>query len=76
MTACVAAPVDQVLQVLDLLGQGLDFPAIAKRLGIEVREVRLHVRAALARFNADNHTQAVAVATHRKLIPLNSEGVQ
>lgn len=61
------------LQVLDLLGQGCDMPVVSKRMGISVHTARGYLKAAMERLDAANSTQAVAVATHRKLIPLNPQ---
>lgn len=65
---------DRQLQVLDLLGQGSDMPAVAKQMRISVTTARGHLKTAMQRLDAANGTHAVALATQRGLIPLAPGG--
>ena len=58
------------LEVLHLLAQGLRNKEIADRLGIVERTVKSHVGSILAKLDAGNRTEAVAVAVQRRLIRL------
>lgn len=60
------------LEVLQLLGLGLQNKEIAARLVISERTVKFHVSAILAKLDAGNRTEAVAIAAQRGLIDLSS----
>ena len=62
-------------QVLDLLGQGLDVNAIAKRLGIRTSTCRGYVQRLLNKLDAHTQLEAVVTATARGLLrPSNEPG--
>jgi DNA-binding NarL/FixJ family response regulator len=48
--------------VLAQLARGQDVPQIAKKTGLSVREVRLRLQAALARYGALNPLHALGLA--------------
>jgi DNA-binding NarL/FixJ family response regulator len=56
------------LEVLQLMGAGLDARAIARQLGISVHTCRGHVKRVLAKLDAHSQLEAVAVATRRGLL--------
>jgi DNA-binding NarL/FixJ family response regulator len=55
-------------QVLELLAQGLDARAIARRLGISVNTCRGYVKTLLTKLDAHTQLEAVVTATRRGLI--------
>jgi DNA-binding NarL/FixJ family response regulator len=57
-------------QVLALLAQGYQNKEIAAQLVISERTVKFHVSAILAKLNAGNRTEAVAVAAQQGLVEL------
>lgn len=58
------------LEVLALLGQGLQNKEIAVSLVINERTVKFHVSAIMGKLNAGNRTEAVAIAVQQGLINL------
>jgi DNA-binding NarL/FixJ family response regulator len=56
------------LEVLRLMGAGLDARAIARQLGISVHTCRGYVKSVLAKLEAHSQLEAVAVATRRGLL--------
>ncbi len=54
--------------VLRLLAEGHDYDAVGKALFISPETVRVHVRKAMTRLNANSRTQAVAEAIRQSLI--------
>jgi DNA-binding NarL/FixJ family response regulator len=56
------------MDVLRLLGQGLDNKTISARLSIALGTVKTHVKAVLEKLDASSRTQAVAAALQRGLI--------
>lgn len=58
------------LEVLQLLAQGLQNKEIAAELIISERTVKFHVSAILAKLEAGNRTEAVAIAAQRGLIQM------
>jgi DNA-binding NarL/FixJ family response regulator len=59
---------DRERDVLRLLADGLDYEAVGKELFISPETVRVHVRKAMTRLNANSRTQAVAEAIRQSLI--------
>jgi DNA-binding NarL/FixJ family response regulator len=59
---------DREREVLDLMAQGLNNPAIARRLAVSERTVEGHVRHVLLKLNLaeseDGHRRVLAVLTH------------
>lgn len=67
-----AAPIGltpRELEVLRLLGQGLDTRAIAKRLGISLHTCRGHVKSILSELGVHSQLEAVVSAVREGLIP-------
>lgn len=60
---------ERELEVLRLLAQGNPNRTIAERLVITERTVKFHVSSILAKLDADNRTEAVAIARQRGLLP-------
>ncbi len=60
---------ERELEVLRLLALGNSNRAIADRLVITERTVKFHVSSILAKLDADNRTEAVAIARQRGLLP-------
>lgn len=58
------------LEVLRLLAQGLLNKEIGRRLAITERTVKFHVSAILAKLDAGNRTEAVAIAAQQGLVDL------
>lgn len=56
------------MDVLKLLGEGLDNKTISARLRIALGTVKTHVKAVLEKLDASSRTQAVATALQRGLI--------
>jgi DNA-binding NarL/FixJ family response regulator len=56
------------LEVLQLVARGLPNKEIAASLGISARTAKYHVEAVLHRLGATNRTEAVAIATRRRLL--------
>ncbi len=56
-------------EVLSLLSQGLDYEQIGERLFVSAGTVRVDVRNAISKLEAENRTQAVAEALRQRLIP-------
>jgi len=54
--------------VLRLLADGRDYDDIGERLSISPETVRIHVRKAMGRLNANSRTQAVAEAIRQSLL--------
>lgn len=73
MTALAAAPrvvlSERQVEVLTLMAQGLDFPAIARHMQISVESARSHLKKAMQHLGAPNGTSAVALAIGHGLIP-------
>jgi len=57
-------------EVLRLLARGLQNKEISAELGISVRTVKFHVTNILAKLNAGNRTEALAIAAQQGLISL------
>lgn len=57
------------LEVLSLLVEGLNNPAIAKRLVISRSTVKFHVSSILSKLGAAGRTEAVALAVQHNLVP-------
>lgn len=60
------------LQVLDLLAAGRKNRDIGEKLFISESTVKFHVHAILSKLNADNRTEAVAIAAQQGIIDLAS----
>jgi DNA-binding NarL/FixJ family response regulator len=60
---------DRELEVLTLLGEGLDVTVIAKRLGITVNTCRGHVKNLLVKLGSHSQLEAVVEAVHQGLLP-------
>ena len=58
------------LEVLRLLARGLPNKQIAAQLAVNVRTVKYHVSAILAKLDVTNRTEAVTVAASRGLITI------
>lgn len=56
-------------EVLDLMGEGLDTKAIARRLGISVNTCRGYVKSLFAKLGAHNKVEAVVKAMAEGLLP-------
>jgi DNA-binding CsgD family transcriptional regulator len=61
---------ERELEVLSLLGHGLDADAIAVRLILSGHTVRNHLRNAMAKLDAHTRLEAVTTAARRGLIDL------
>jgi DNA-binding NarL/FixJ family response regulator len=61
---------DLLLEVLELLAEGLPNRAIAARLAISDQTVKFHVAAVMAKLGAANRTDAVRLAARRGLVVL------
>jgi DNA-binding NarL/FixJ family response regulator len=57
------------MEVLTLLGEGLDVTSIAKQLKISVNTCRGHVKNLLVKFGAHSQLEAVVEAVHQGLLP-------
>jgi DNA-binding NarL/FixJ family response regulator len=55
-------------EILQLLADGLSNADVAQRLFISQETVKSHVRHILAKLEADNRTQAVAIALRESII--------
>ena len=60
------------IEVLELAAEGLTVMGIARRLLITERTIRKHLRDARDRLNAQNTTQAVAIALATNLIEVRN----
>jgi DNA-binding NarL/FixJ family response regulator len=60
---------DRELEVLTLLGEGLDVTVIAKRLSITVNTCRGHVKNLLLKLGSHSQLEAVVEAVHQGLLP-------
>jgi DNA-binding CsgD family transcriptional regulator len=58
------------MEVLALLGEGLDTTALARRLSISPRTVEHHIAALLAKLDVHSRTEAVAFAARHHLFPV------
>lgn len=57
------------MDVLTLLGEGMDVASISKRLKISVNTCRGHVKNLLLKFGAHSQLEAVVQAVHQGLLP-------
>ena len=57
------------LEVLSLLGKGLDLQTIALRMGISVHTCRGHVKSVLLKLGAHSQLEAVVIAAREGLLP-------
>jgi DNA-binding NarL/FixJ family response regulator len=64
-----AAMTKRELEVLTLLGEGLDVTSIARRLKITVNTCRGHVRRILEKLGTHSQLEAVVEAVHQGLLP-------
>ncbi len=55
-------------EILQMLADGMQTDAVAKRLGLSTETVRTHTKRILAKLHADTRTQAVAIAIRNGLI--------
>src|SRR5919202_5403354 len=55
-------------EILQMLADGMQTDAVAKRLGLSTETVRTHTKRILAKLHADMRTQAVAIAIRNGLI--------
>src|ERR671921_2761322 len=55
-------------EILQMLADGMQTEAVAKRLGLSTETVRTHTKRILAKLHADTRTQAVAIAVRDGLI--------
>ena len=55
-------------EVLDAMARGFSNSDIARQLGIKEFSVREHVSAIMAKFNASNRAEAVAIAFRKHLL--------
>ena len=55
-------------EILQMLADGMQTDAVAKRLGLSTETVRTHTKRILAKLHADTRTQAVAIAIRNSLI--------
>jgi len=55
-------------EILQMLADGMQTEAVAKRLGLSTETVRTHTKRILAKLHADTRTQAVAIAIRNGLI--------
>jgi len=62
------------IEVLGLLAQGHDLPAIGRTMQVSVHTARGHLKTAMERLDAANGVQAVAEAARRGLLSLVPAG--
>ena len=55
-------------EILQMLADGMQTEAVARRLGLSTETVRTHTKRILAKLHADTRTQAVAIAIRNSLI--------
>src|SRR5215208_5275629 len=55
-------------EILQMLADGMQTEAVARRLGLSTETVRTHTKRILAKLHADTRTQAVAIAIRNGLI--------
>src|SRR3954454_24752816 len=55
-------------EILQMLADGMQTEAVARRLGLSTEPVRTHTKRILAKLHADTRTQAVAIAIRNGLI--------
>jgi DNA-binding NarL/FixJ family response regulator len=55
-------------EILQMLADGMQTEAVAKKLGLSTETVRTHTKRILAKLHADTRTQAVAIAIRNGLI--------
>jgi DNA-binding NarL/FixJ family response regulator len=55
-------------EILQMLADGLQTEAVARKLGLSTETVRTHTKRILAKLHADTRTQAVAIAIRNGLI--------
>lgn len=55
-------------EILQMLADGMQTDAVARRLGLSTETVRTHTKRILAKLHADTRTQAVAIAIRNSLI--------
>jgi two-component system NarL family response regulator len=55
-------------EILQMLADGMQTDAVARRLGLSTETVRTHTKRILAKLHADTRTQAVAIAIRNGLI--------
>ena len=55
-------------EILQMLADGMQTEAVAKKLGLSTETVRTHTKRILAKLHADTRTQAVAIAIRNRLI--------
>ena len=55
-------------EILQMLADGLQTDAVARKLGLSTETVRTHTKRILAKLHADTRTQAVAIAIRNGLI--------
>src|SRR3954451_1836031 len=55
-------------EILQMLADGMQTEAVAKRLGLSTETVRTHTKRILAKLHAETRTQAVAIAIRNGLI--------
>ena len=55
-------------EILQMLADGMQTEAVARRLGLSTETVRTHTKRILAKLHADTRTQAVAIAISNGLI--------
>lgn len=66
--AAASALTDKELRVLALLGRGMSNKAIAEKLFVAETTVKAHLRKINAKLQADNRTQAVAIARRKGIV--------
>jgi DNA-binding NarL/FixJ family response regulator len=55
-------------EILQMLADGMQTEAVARKLGLSTETVRTHTKRILAKLHADTRTQAVAIAIRNSLI--------
>ena len=55
-------------EILQMLADGMQTEAVARKLGLSTETVRTHTKRILAKLHADTRTQAVAIAIRNGLI--------